>query len=208
MPSLLKVSVALSLLGPVLAEPMACAVEGEEPLCGSASDMAVLNTSTFSKSLETAGRKAYARDTTGVQALTAVLGAGALSDGCLACQGASLDCSVQQSECFSICSDSGNCAKECKECIHKYCDVQKACGGVAGVTVQIPYICADTNAQADLTASAEVLNVEWLGECSTGCVNTDNGTECSTSHHLSGTSRLEAGLAVLLTAAASVLVTA
>lgn len=174
---------------------MTCALEGEA-LCGSASDMAVLNTSQFAKDLVRAGAKAYG-DSSGSQAIEEVIGAGRLSAACLACQGASLDCSVQQRSCFSLCGDK--CAKSCKTCVHQHCDVSKACGGVPGVTVQMPLICANPDNADELTASVDILEIEFIGTCKR--MNCTNQTECM-STHLSGTHRSSESLAILWAAAA------
>lgn len=201
-----SVIAACAALGQALAQSMTCAPAGQA-LCGSAEDIAVVNTSQFAKDIESAGPKAYGGDTSGAQALEAIIGAGKLSAACLACQGASIDCSVQQTDCFSICGDAGNCAKSCKTCIIKNCDVQKACGGVPGVSVQMPFACPSSDNKDVFEATPEILNTKFAGECKEMACG--NGTNCTSAHGLSGTSR-PAGLPAALwgAAAAAMAVTA
>eukprot|EP00929_Paragymnodinium_shiwhaense_P055170 TRINITY_DN2766_c0_g1_i1.p1 TRINITY_DN2766_c0_g1~~TRINITY_DN2766_c0_g1_i1.p1 ORF type:complete len:196 (+),score=52.90 TRINITY_DN2766_c0_g1_i1:89-676(+) len=142
---------------------MVCAPPGEA-FCANASDMAIINTPKFANDLAKAGPKAYSKDTTGAQAIEQIIGAGKLSAGCLACQAIALDCGVAAGDCARSCSES-SCSVDCKICIKKACDVQQACGGVPGKTIQAAFACADKEKPDDMEVSDVVNNTKFEGTC-------------------------------------------
>eukprot|EP00929_Paragymnodinium_shiwhaense_P056762 TRINITY_DN28418_c0_g1_i1.p2 TRINITY_DN28418_c0_g1~~TRINITY_DN28418_c0_g1_i1.p2 ORF type:complete len:192 (-),score=28.86 TRINITY_DN28418_c0_g1_i1:191-766(-) len=144
-----------------------CAHEGKT-LCGSSSDMEIVDTATFARSITRAGTAVYFSLRTnpipGKEALASVLGSSVLSDGCLACQGSSIDCGMVQRDCLPICLANA-CGRQCRSCMQKYCDVKVACGGLPGETIQMPYICAAGGNEEDMSVDRTLLDIQFIGNC-------------------------------------------
>eukprot|EP00929_Paragymnodinium_shiwhaense_P050477 TRINITY_DN253_c0_g1_i1.p1 TRINITY_DN253_c0_g1~~TRINITY_DN253_c0_g1_i1.p1 ORF type:complete len:401 (+),score=87.61 TRINITY_DN253_c0_g1_i1:93-1295(+) len=157
--SLPRSIIVLGLAWPV-SSTLVCAPSGQS-LC--AGDMGTIGNVAFARQLLDAGQKAFIDSIPGAQAIEATIGAGRLSPGCLQCQGAGVDCALSQSECFEKCSAAA-CNVDCQKCLIAKCDLQKACGGVAGRAVQLPYTCAG-NDFAKLAEDRSLLSVAFTGTC-------------------------------------------
>eukprot|EP00929_Paragymnodinium_shiwhaense_P016523 TRINITY_DN12493_c0_g1_i1.p1 TRINITY_DN12493_c0_g1~~TRINITY_DN12493_c0_g1_i1.p1 ORF type:complete len:288 (-),score=48.58 TRINITY_DN12493_c0_g1_i1:465-1253(-) len=171
------VAVVSSML-PSAAGQMVCAVKGEA-LCGSAADFDLVRKPSFAKELTKAGMEAYMLKLSGADAIEMVLGKGTLSPGCVACQGTALDCGLKQRGCISLCVSS-SCGAACRSCMHEQCSVEKACGGVPGVSVQPLYTCAQGDSDNDFTVDNDLVGLKFHGLCT----STFNASDIRTAHNI------------------------
>lgn len=155
---------ALLLLARAALADLQCAPPGVA-YCSSSSDMATINSATYALNLAEAGTNAFILGVPGAEALKDVIGQGVLSQGCLSCQGAMLDCSATQFQCFEACAES-SCGQACRSCIEQACSVQKACGGVPGRTLQYPFTCPNPSDSTNLAVDKNLLNLPFKGSCS------------------------------------------
>eukprot|EP00929_Paragymnodinium_shiwhaense_P046463 TRINITY_DN23654_c1_g1_i7.p1 TRINITY_DN23654_c1_g1~~TRINITY_DN23654_c1_g1_i7.p1 ORF type:complete len:119 (+),score=11.17 TRINITY_DN23654_c1_g1_i7:335-691(+) len=96
-----------------------------------------------------------------------VIGSGTLSEQCLSCQGAVIDCASQQlkqQHCYEPCLES-SCSKPCRACLQAFCSIQSACGGVPGETVQWPRSCPDPSKPSRMMIDFDLLRVAFTGSC-------------------------------------------
>eukprot|EP00929_Paragymnodinium_shiwhaense_P102463 TRINITY_DN6565_c0_g1_i1.p1 TRINITY_DN6565_c0_g1~~TRINITY_DN6565_c0_g1_i1.p1 ORF type:complete len:256 (+),score=28.44 TRINITY_DN6565_c0_g1_i1:98-769(+) len=142
---------------------MKCAPAGAA-LCSHSRDLAVIQKPEFATQLLDAGAQAFLAQLPGKEALGGVIGQGTLSEDCLACQGEAIDCATQQHACFQYCAESV-CGHACRSCIQASCDVQKACGGVPGQTLQLPYTCPNPNNPMSMVLDRAILSVKFRGAC-------------------------------------------
>eukprot|EP00929_Paragymnodinium_shiwhaense_P013213 TRINITY_DN121079_c0_g1_i1.p1 TRINITY_DN121079_c0_g1~~TRINITY_DN121079_c0_g1_i1.p1 ORF type:complete len:225 (-),score=44.78 TRINITY_DN121079_c0_g1_i1:266-940(-) len=195
-----------------------CAAPGEA-LCGSASDMAVVNTAEFATNVTKAGGKSFLDKIPGAEAIALVIGKGTLSPGCLACQGSALDCGQRERNCMRICLQ-GACSDACRTCMTETCSITAACGGVPGVSIQRHYTCGTSNNLQNLTVNENLANLNFTGTC---CATYSSNTTICQDHmptttttttqammqnqtvatQLSGTVDAKASLTVLLASAAA-----
>eukprot|EP00929_Paragymnodinium_shiwhaense_P069244 TRINITY_DN34932_c0_g1_i1.p1 TRINITY_DN34932_c0_g1~~TRINITY_DN34932_c0_g1_i1.p1 ORF type:complete len:224 (+),score=23.80 TRINITY_DN34932_c0_g1_i1:81-752(+) len=157
---------------------LVCAEPGAT-LC--ADDVSVVNTTEFANDLTSTGMQVFFGKK-GYDALKQIvearLSAGAVSDDCLRCQGATVDCGVKQRDCTTACTQS-SCSFECRECQQKQCSVSYACGGAAGVAVQKAYTCAAGGNAQSMTVNDALDSVPWEGNC-TSRVSATNSTNSTT----------------------------
>jgi len=142
---------------------MQCAPSGVA-YCASSQDMGVINNAAFATDLTTAAAEVFINRVPGAQAIEGTIGKGRLTPGCLACQGDSLDCAVQQTQCYQLCAES-SCSAECRGCTQQKCDVTKACGGAPGVSIQSPYSCTNNDPNL-MHINQDLLNLPFTGSCS------------------------------------------
>lgn len=126
--------------------------------------MGVIDNAAFATALTMAASEVFINQVPGAKAIEGTIGAGRLTPGCLTCQGDSLDCAVQQMQCFEFCAES-SCSAQCRGCIQQKCDLRKSCGGVAGETIQNPYTCTNNDPNL-MHVDHDLLNLPFTGVCS------------------------------------------
>jgi len=174
-------------------QPILECAGADEALCGSESDYAVISSYDFQQLLFRAGHDLYSEkqktgEMHGVESLEKHLQEMSeqksttlsVSKKCVSCQAESLQCAVKQaSRCLPACFKA--CSKECKACIDKACSVRASCGGIHGVSIQMPFTCPDGE-KAHLAPDATLVNESIGVNCQGGSNST--GSDSTTGRFL------------------------
>lgn len=159
-----------------VAGALVCNPTPNTALC--AADFAVVNTLTWATAQTQAGMSGYLASTNKMGAVKTALAAGVpsgqtISDACLNCQAAPIVCGFT-SGCMGSCL-SAPTGYACRVCNEKKCFSKKACGGVYGTSLQLPW-----TVETGATTLTQNQGQQVVNEAEAAQADTATGVTCAT----------------------------